>query len=331
MLTPDVLNELTMGEIFSVIPKSTFTSAQKRTKDVLCQAAILCRPEAVQQLVDLLHAKRSAYAQKTSSKHQRSRDILERRTFQRVLDDVEDYSRDPRRFLEVPTPEEISQCHRAFLKATGNEALSQKVCVACARRTWEKDGRDHDIREMPNGHRLVPQQYHVAHHLYEGMHLVPVSQEWPRHDPDALQRGMAGNVTTYAINTPQVSEMLQGKLLPRCPDVLASVIAVAFIGRGNVPKNWLKSTFRVWRQVVLEALIWLRANNPLYQHIPLSQEHVDSLPVDDIPRRLWDLFDVRVIRRWWHKNEQAMFWKWKMSQWTSYSKRQAMVRGHRQQ
>ncbi|KAF8529412.1 hypothetical protein JB92DRAFT_2825918 [Gautieria morchelliformis] len=106
------------------------------------------------------------------------------------------------------------------------------------------------------------------------------------HDPDALQRGMVGNVTTYVINTPQVSDMLQGKLLPHRPDVLASVIAVAFIGRGNVPKNWLKSTFQVWRQVVLEALIWLWANNPLYQHISLSQEHVDSLPVDDVPEAI---------------------------------------------
>lgn len=102
-------------------------------------------------------------------------------------------------------------------------------------------------------------------------------------DPDSLQRGMVGNVTTYTQNADEVAKMLEGKLMPRPPRLLACVIAVSFIGLGKLPKKWLKGTFRVRRAVVHDALRWLKANNPMYEDIEISEEALNVLPEDGIP------------------------------------------------
>lgn len=94
---------------------------------------------------------------------------------------------------------------------------------------------------------------------------------------------MAGNVTTYSMNADAIVEMLEGQLMPRKPELLASVIAVSFIGLGKLPKKWLKGTFRVRRAVVHDALRWLKANNEMYKDVRISQEALRILPEDGIP------------------------------------------------
>jgi hypothetical protein len=132
----------------------------------------------------------------------------------------------------------------------------------------------------------IPEQLLIAMHYPRCFVFKLFPKGGHTGDPDALQRGMAGNVTTYELNTAQVVEMLQGNMMPRRPQILASVVAVAFIGLGKVPKNWLKSTFRVRRDAVLQALIWLQNNNPLYKDIIISQENMESLPADDVPEEI---------------------------------------------
>ncbi|EKM53754.1 uncharacterized protein PHACADRAFT_198176 [Phanerochaete carnosa HHB-10118-sp] len=80
-------------------------------------------------------------------------------------------------------------------------------------------------------------------------------------------------------------DMLEGDLLPRKPSILASIISVTFIGLGDLPKSWLRSMFRVRRQVVvLNALQWLKANNSRYYgDIKICDERLAELPEDDVP------------------------------------------------
>ena len=94
---------------------------------------------------------------------------------------------------------------------------------------------------------------------------------------------MAGNVTLYDMNTNDVIKMLEGQLLPQPVISLASVLAITYLGTQKLPKNWLKNTFRVQRFVVHDALIWLKANNPLYGDINIANELLDQLPEDDVP------------------------------------------------
>jgi hypothetical protein len=85
------------------------------------------------------------------------------------------------------------------------------------------------------------------------------------------------------MNTEDILSMLHGHKLP-CPvGILASVISTTYIGVGNLPQHWLKSTFRVRRRAVLEALQWLRKHNNCFSEYTIDEDVMRSLPEDDVP------------------------------------------------
>ena len=93
---------------------------------------------------------------------------------------------------------------------------------------------------------------------------------------------------------------VQGKLMPRPPAILASLITVTFIAVGQIPKKWLHSVFCVRRQAVHDALCWLKANNPKYYgDMEVSASELAQLPVDDVPDQIMAIIrqteDVGVI------------------------------------
>ncbi|QRV90748.1 Helitron helicase-like domain at N-terminus [Ceratobasidium sp. AG-Ba] len=102
---------------------------------------------------------------------------------------------------------------------------------------------------------------------------------------DQLQTGLKGNVTTYELNMPQVVKMLEGKLMPRPLSILAFTIAVTFIGLGSVPRSWLKRTFQVRRDHVLEALRVLKevTRHPGYVDLQIDMAALKALPDGDVP------------------------------------------------
>lgn len=102
-------------------------------------------------------------------------------------------------------------------------------------------------------------------------------------DPDLLQSGLAGNVTTFPLNNEQIVQMVEGQLLPRPLSILSSVIAVTFVGVGRLPKRWLKSTFRVRRVRVHAALRWLKTHNPMYMSMDIAEVNLQALPEDGVP------------------------------------------------
>ncbi|KAI5993857.1 hypothetical protein EDD15DRAFT_2166686 [Pisolithus albus] len=129
----------------------------------------------------------------------------------------------------------------------------------------------------------LPEQLLISRH-YPHCYVVKLyPQDGHISNPDHLQRGMVGNVTLYDMNTDAILEMLEGQLLPQPAVQLSSVLAVTYIGTKELPKAWLKSTFRVRRRVVHEALIWLKANNAMYKDVIICPERLHELPEDDIP------------------------------------------------
>jgi len=79
----------------------------------------------------------------------------------------------------------------------------------------------------------------------------------------------------------------EGNLMPRLLAILASLISVTFIALGEVPKKWLHSTFHVRRQVVSNALQWLKVNNlKYYRDIEISPTRINTLPEDDVPEEI---------------------------------------------
>ncbi|KAF8425808.1 hypothetical protein L210DRAFT_3615050 [Boletus edulis BED1] len=212
-------------------------------------------------------------------------------------------------FTALVTEEEHKAYFHAFREATSNNALSSSVCVVCARELWSHKGSEHVLLDVPNiRHRLIPSRDHPAYQLWNG--ILVVNEEISANTGrvcDACFRalkadqmpkyslannlwigdhGMTGNVTLYNMNTEAIVQMLEGQLMPQSANQLASVLAVTYIGRKRLPKNWLRSTFRVRRRVVYEALMWLKKNNVLYRDIEISPERLESLPEDDIPLEL---------------------------------------------
>ena len=128
-----------------------------------------------------------------------------------------------------------------------------------------------------------PEHLLIAH-LYPRVYVFKLFPKSGGGSAAELQRGMRGNVSTYELNVSAAAEMVEGLLMPRQPEVLASLIAITYIGVSSLPRKWLHSMFRVRRFHVARALEWLRINNPTYYgDITISRARLSELPEDDIP------------------------------------------------
>jgi hypothetical protein len=106
-------------------------------------------------------------------------------------------------------------------------------------------------------------------------------------DPAMLQTGLRGTVSTYPLETDRISDMLCGGMLPWPLRTLASVITIVFIGKGPVPLQQLRKTFRVRRNFVLDSLLWFIEHNAKhYGGKKIDNDIVQTLPIDDIPHEL---------------------------------------------
>lgn len=103
-------------------------------------------------------------------------------------------------------------------------------------------------------------------------------------DNPRLQRAMRGNVCSYEMDAPGISDMVQGNLMPRRPAILTSIIQVTLSGQHLLPEHWLRNLFRVRRRL---ALTWLKENNPkFYGNIDKSSARLQSLPEDGVPSEI---------------------------------------------
>ena len=98
-----------------------------------------------------------------------------------------------------------------------------------------------------------------------------------------LHSGLRGNVSTYRLNTNDISSMVSGNIMPPLPSILAATIGVTFVGPKNLPEKTMPGFLHVNRQRVHQALQWLKINNPIYEHITISNERLAQLPINDVP------------------------------------------------
>ncbi|KIK13897.1 hypothetical protein PISMIDRAFT_17662 [Pisolithus microcarpus 441] len=166
------------------------------------------------------------------------------------------------------------QCYSELLKPG-----DKSPCYALANQLW--------IGECPwvLQQLTFPEQLLIAQ-LYPRIYvfkLFPKRSGGVR-QVSALQNAMRGNICTYDHNMDAILAMVHGNLMPQPPTILASLIAITFVGVGNLPKDWLRSMFRVRWHAVHEALHWLKEHNPKYYgEVQISNDHLGNLPEDDIP------------------------------------------------
>ena len=68
---------------------------------------------------------------------------------------------------------------------------------------------------------------------------------YPGLEKGTLQRAMGGMVSTYDLDVEGAAAMVQGRLLPERPRILASMLSITFVSVSTAPKGWLRSTFKV--------------------------------------------------------------------------------------
>ena len=133
----------------------------------------------------------------------------------------------------------------------------------------------------------IPEQLLIARHYPRCYIFKLFPRDIDSHIPlEQLYTGMAGNASLFELNTQEVVEMIKGQRMPSSVRTLASVIAITYVGSRLLPKDWLKKTFRVRRDVVYDALVWLQRHNPIYADIKIDRSRLRELPEDDVPDEL---------------------------------------------
>ncbi|KAI6131340.1 hypothetical protein EV401DRAFT_1850398 [Pisolithus croceorrhizus] len=148
-----------------------------------------------------------------------------------------------------------------------------------------------------------PEQLLIAH-LYPRVYVFKLfpKRRAGAHNLASMQNSMRGNVSTYDHNMEAIADMLEGNLMPPPATILASMVSITFIRVGPLPKNCLRSTFRVRRHAVRDALRWLQQNNPKYYgSIEIDASRLEDLPVDDVPIEISSVIrqleDTSVVER----------------------------------
>ena len=132
----------------------------------------------------------------------------------------------------------------------------------------------------------IPEQLLIALHYRCYIYKLYLRDRDSHLPLDQMHSGMAGNASLFELNTQEVVEMLARQKMPSAVVTLASVIAITYVRRRELPVDWLKNTFQVRHRVVYEALLWLQRNNSLYEDIQIDPRRVDQLPEDGIPDEL---------------------------------------------
>ena len=368
-LTTEVVSCLTCSELLAAVGDQVEVSYYIRSrKERLVNFVLSCDSADIhQRVLDAVSRKIGSKITRRQEKRRRVREYMRNRRAaereeRRLAEDME--RRDIRRFLELPSDEQVKSCYRAFMSATSHAALEERTCAVCGRlRAVQADGvRSVPLSALPNSHRLKPTggAVHPAQVLVHGLLLEPsacvegangegttlsvcrscfselskvkedppmyslanslwigpvphelatltlperllIARVFPRvfvvklfpkdkrggFDPDSLQNAMKGNVTSFDLNTDKVADMIEGRLMPQMPAVLSRVLSVTYVGPGRLPKNWLRTTFRVRRHCVRAALLWLKQNNSQYYgDIVVDEARLDSLPEDDVPEEV---------------------------------------------
>ncbi|CAF1486450.1 unnamed protein product [Adineta ricciae] len=107
------------------------------------------------------------------------------------------------------------------------------------------------------------------------------------HSMETAQSALRGNCISFPQNVVNIAESL-----PLTLDELCESLKIIFIGTQLPEKIRVKSILTVRKKNVLNALQWLRQNNPLYRNIIVNSSNMNQLPDDDIPECLWATMEI---------------------------------------
>ena len=116
--------------------------------------------------------------------------------------------------------------------------------------------------------RLLIAKYYPVAYIVK---LYPKDKR-ARYWKSEMASGLKGNVSTYRLDCEEIQDMIQGPSMPPPVSILSSIIGVTFVGPKNVPSSLMPEMLYVQRNRVRQALEWLKAHNPLYHDMVISEE-----------------------------------------------------------
>jgi hypothetical protein len=131
--------------------------------------------------------------------------------------------------------------------------------------------------------RLLIGRYFPAAYIVK---LFPKKKGAAFWDKSTMNSGLRGNVSTYRLNTQELGPLMIGSKMPPSASVLSATIGITFVGPKGCPEATLPDFFRVRRKRVEDALVWLKANNPLYADINICESRLSELPINAVPAEL---------------------------------------------
>ncbi|KAF8138854.1 hypothetical protein EV363DRAFT_1153897 [Boletus edulis] len=131
--------------------------------------------------------------------------------------------------------------------------------------------------------RVLVARYHPRAQIVK---LYPRSRSSYTSGGLSFNSGLRGNVSSYHLNSDEIARMVDGELLPHHPRILAAVIGVSIVGAHHGSDRPLPAMLNVNRERVRDALRFLKANNPFYVDIRLSETNLMLLPEEGVPDEL---------------------------------------------
>ena len=132
----------------------------------------------------------------------------------------------------------------------------------------------------------LPEQMLIARYFPSAL----IVKMYPRQKgARSLNSGLQGNVSTYRLDTNEIAGLVSDDVMPRPIKILASTIGVTFVGPKNLLEKSLPRFLHVRRRRVRDVHLWLKANNPLYRQILISEERLEEVPMDRIPNEILEV------------------------------------------
>ncbi|KAJ3568696.1 hypothetical protein NP233_g5549 [Leucocoprinus birnbaumii] len=139
------------------------------------------------------------------------------------------------------------------------------------------------LRVLTLAERILVAIYYPAAYIVKLYPKDPSVRYW---DPNSLNSGLKGNVSTYPLDPKELATYIFDGTMPPPANILSATIGVTLIGPRGFPERTMPDLLKVRRQRVRDALAWLKANNPLYSNIVMSEERLQQLPEDGIPTEI---------------------------------------------
>lgn len=143
-----------------------------------------------------------------------------------------------------------------------------------------------ELKYLSQPEKILIALYLPVAYIYK---LYPKGDHGKQWRSDKLHFGLRGNVSTFKLDQTKIASMINGTM-PNSPEILASTIGVSFVGPKNKVERWIRSglpkNFFIQRARVARALHWLKAHNPLYASITISEERLSQLPENGVPEEI---------------------------------------------